>query len=129
MSQFEREHELDAHTELFNPFLEFALGKYESDRSYKTRERGVRAWLCWCEDDEVDPLRVGEGDIHSYVTGLNREYADTTIASRVSSITVFYDWAISEPTIDTALDENPTSDLNLKDRFGVDPQVKAYHFF
>jgi integrase/recombinase XerD len=126
MTQFGSEHELAEYSDLLNSFLEFALGKYESDRSYQTRERGVRAWLHWCERERVDPLQVSDGDIHSYITDLNTEYADTTIASRVSSVTVFYDWAISEPDVDTVVDENPTADLNLKDRFGVDSQTPQY---
>ena len=131
MSQFEKEHELIEYSELFNNFLEFALGKYDSDDSFDTRERGVRAWLSWCEGGaensvRVDPLNAGEGEIHAYITELNTEYADTTIASQVSSVAVFYEWAISDPAIDTSIDENPTADLDLKSKYNIDPQTSEY---
>jgi len=126
MTKFEKEYELNEYSDLFNSFLEFSIGKYESDSSYETRERGVRAWLYWCEENGIDPLQVDEGDVYSYVKDLNTEYADTTIAARVSSVTVFYEWGISDPEITTEIEENPTSDLNLKERFSIDQQTPEY---
>ncbi|MFI5494055.1 tyrosine-type recombinase/integrase [Actinoplanes sp. NPDC051859] len=68
--------------------------------------RDVHAWLSWCAQREVDPLRASFLDVNAYARGLEaRELAPATVARKLSGLSSWYDFLAKV----RAVDANPVS--------------------
>jgi site-specific recombinase XerD len=66
----------------------------------------LKAYLAWCQDHEVQVLRVMRGELEMYVRHLEgRGYAAATIARRFGTVATFYKYAV----IDGLLPANPAT--------------------
>src|SRR3954454_1939681 len=64
----------------------------------------LKAYLGWCQQYELDILRVTRGELEMYVRQLeSRGYAAATIARRFGTVATFYKYAV----IDGVIPGNP----------------------
>jgi site-specific recombinase XerD len=57
--------------------------------------RDVAAWLAWCAQREVDPLRASFLDVNAYARGLEaRSLAPATVARKLSGLSSWYDFLV-----------------------------------
>ncbi|GGQ60492.1 tyrosine recombinase XerD [Couchioplanes caeruleus subsp. azureus] len=57
--------------------------------------RDVAAWLGWCAERGVDPLRASFLDVNAYARGLeSRELAPATVARKLSGLSSWYDFLV-----------------------------------
>ena len=55
--------------------------------------RDVAAWLAWCADRDLDPLRASFLDVNAYARGLEaRPLAPATVARKLSGLSSWYDF-------------------------------------
>lgn len=90
----ERERELrDAYT-LVEEFLAFLFDvRRLSPHSVRGYETDLRAFLGWCENQGLTPLRVTRRHMRGYLAYMKAAgYADKTFNRRVSSLRTFYAW-------------------------------------
>jgi len=60
-----------------------------SESTVETREREVRYWLAYCENNGLDPLSAKTSDVRGYIQSIT-DNADTTVGSYYSSVQSFY---------------------------------------
>lgn len=60
-----------------------------SESTIETREREVRYWLAFCEQNNIDPLAAETSDVRGYIQSIT-DLADTTVDSYYRSIQSFY---------------------------------------
>ena len=67
------------------------LGRYRGATRSHT-DSDLRIFLCWCTDQELDPLTAGRTDIERYVRWLQdvRCYQPSTVSRRLSVVIGFY---------------------------------------
>lgn len=82
---------------------------------------GCRAWLSWCEEEELSPFDVTERDVRLYVREMDSEgYAEPTITRRFATVSKYYYFLSNDPVVDVDLtEENPTSDISLSRDFNI----------
>ncbi|MFU1780565.1 tyrosine-type recombinase/integrase [Haloarcula japonica] len=118
--QFGTKHTLsDEYREYFEDYSDWVATHVDKERTRERLEAGVRAWLRFCEDEELDPLAADENDVRIYIDELVREeYAETTITRRVASVSKFYIYQRNDPR-NTAEIDNPTEDISLPRDYGI----------
>jgi integrase/recombinase XerD len=63
--------------------------------------RDVTAWLGWCADRDVDPLRTSFLDVNAYARGLEaRPLAPATVARKLSGLSSWYDFLVKLRAVD-----------------------------
>src|SRR5436309_6365050 len=67
------------------------LGRYRGQTRLHT-ESDLRVFLCWCTDQDLDPLAAVRMDIERYVRWLQdeRQYQPSTVSRRLSVVVGFY---------------------------------------
>ncbi|WP_262180555.1 tyrosine-type recombinase/integrase [Haloarcula laminariae] len=107
-------HELNEnHESLFTDFFE--ARSYE-DTSVGTRESDIRAYLDWCERNDVEADDADDSDIHQYITSIKDEKAGQTVISRVNSVSIFYVVLGNVGEVDI---ENPCASINLREDYEI----------
>lgn len=87
---------------------------------------GVKGWLYWCQENEVEPLKVDEASVNSYIKMLIKEgYAETSITRRFASVSKYYHFIINDPDTETDI-SNPTADISLPRDHNI-KNVSEYH--
>jgi hypothetical protein len=67
------------------------LGRYRGETRVHT-ESGLRVFLRWCADDDLDPLAAVRVDVERYVWWLQdvRRYQPSMVSRRLSVVVCFY---------------------------------------
>lgn len=121
--------ELEDYHDLYEDYSELALDKYANKSATQERRRkGVRYYLQWCSENDVDPVSAGEDDIKQYIRYMMGDMSDTALASRYSSVSMFYEFLVNFGSGDGySLDENPTADVSIENPpFDLQPQSPEY---
>jgi site-specific recombinase XerD len=64
-----------------------------SEHTRDAYRRDVAAWLAWCAQRELDPLRASFLDVNAYARGLEaRALAPATVARKLSGLSSWYDF-------------------------------------
>lgn len=71
----------------------------------------VRAWLRWCEQEDVDVTTANKTDLQRHLHGIYGEVADPSFGARVNGIQDFYVWALSLGLVEN----NPTANFTIDD--------------
>ena len=68
--------------------------------------QGLKAFLGWCQQNDLEVLRVTRGELEMYVRHLeSRGYAAATVARRFGTVATFYKYAV----IDGVISANPAA--------------------
>jgi integrase/recombinase XerD len=66
-----------------------------SEHTRAAYRRDVTAWLAWCAERGLDPLRASFLDVNAYARGLEaRPLAATTVARKLSGLSSWYDFLV-----------------------------------
>src|ERR671932_764627 len=67
------------------------LGRYRGETRLHT-ESDLRVYLCWCNDQRLDPLTAARVDIERYLRWLQdvRRYQPSTVSRRLAVVVGFY---------------------------------------
>lgn len=71
------------------------LRSFTSPHTRKAYFRDLADWLTWCEATGLDPRNARRGDIDTYRAARCEGFAKTTTARRLSSISSWYDYLVS----------------------------------
>lgn len=81
---------------------------------------GTKAWLSWCEQNNLDPFTAESDDVRRYIQWMKADgYADTTICRRFASVQKFYIWLMTDPDMDVGTERNPTANINLSRDYDI----------
>lgn len=75
--EFGSKYILEQYTDLYNDYSTWIEPNTEKQTTCDRLQAGVRAWLSWCEENDVDPLAVEENDVRSYIVEGLSKYAET----------------------------------------------------
>jgi integrase/recombinase XerD len=94
---------------LFTQFLNSDVGDgAASDDTRKTYRTNIKAFLIWCQEWDLDPLKATRSDLKAYRHWLiSKKYQTTTISLKLSVVRRFYDALIEEDYLIT----NPAAGL------------------
>lgn len=89
---------LPSHLDVTRLAIASFLARYrEPTRTAYTQD--LKAYLGWCQQYELDVLRVSRGELEMYVRHLDgRGYAAATIARRFGTVATFYEYAVAAET-------------------------------
>lgn len=113
--QFESTHELSGtYKELYDDYSGWITAASDKQTTTDRLKNGVKTWLYWCFEQDIDPFEVDKQTVNAYIRDLIRdEYADTTITRRFASVSKYYHFLINDPSIEFELG-NPTADISLR---------------
>ena len=119
--QFEAKYTLSGeYKELSEEYSEWVTFNTNRDTTSERLKAGVRAWLHWCEQNDVDPYEATERDARRYIKAMRiNENAETTITRRVASVSKFYHFLINDPDIVVEIESNPTVDIRLRRDYNI----------
>ncbi|WP_218836343.1 tyrosine-type recombinase/integrase [Halorarum salinum] len=118
--QFEAKYRLEENTDHYEQYAEWVLLNVDKETTQDRLKAGVRAWLYWCEQQDVDPLTVEEDDVRLYIQHLQRDnYANPTITRRVASVSKYYHGLKHNAEAEWKLERNPTTDINLRKDYDI----------
>lgn len=125
--QFTSDRDLSAkYSDLFIDYSEWITTSIDKGTTIDRLKAGVKAWLYWCQDNDIDPLTVDEDSVNSYIRTMIREdFADTTITRRFSSVSKYYHFLSTDPKTEADI-ENPTGDISLPRDHNI-KNVSEYH--
>lgn len=114
--QFSTKYELsDAYGELFDEYSGWMTINTDKTTTIDRLKAGVRAWLYWCEDNDIQPYEARERQIRRYIQSMQkRGLAETTITRRVASVSKYYHFLLTDPMVEVELEENPTKEIKLR---------------
>jgi len=99
--------------EFFTDYSGWITASVDKQTTIDRLKAGVKAWLYWCQENDVDPMEADEDSVNAYLRMMIREdFADTTITRRFASVSKYYHFVSTDPRIDTDI-ENPTADISL----------------
>jgi len=112
--QFASERELSGeYKELYDDYSGWITATSQKQTTTDRLKHGVKAWLYWCSEEDIDPMTVDKRTVNAYIRMMiTDEYADTTISRRFASVSKYYHFLINDPSIEFDLD-NPTADISL----------------
>lgn len=114
--------DLEEYKELYEDYGAFATDNYDKTNTRDRRKRGVLYYLKWCEGNDADPVDPDTDELHQYLRSFLGK-ADTTIAARWSSVSMFYEWLA--PEVDTLEEEdNPTA--GILENYDLNTQTAEY---
>lgn len=117
--QFESQGTVSEYQDIFEQYSDWVNAFTEKDQTASRRIAGCKSWFLWCADTDTNPLCADEHAITQWVQDvINDGYADTTISSRFTSISMFYTWLLSDSGIDHSIEDHPTESVELS-RYGV----------
>jgi integrase/recombinase XerD len=71
-----------------------------SEHTRSAYRRDVAAWLAWCAERGVDPLRASFLDVNAYARGLEAQrLAASTVARKLSGLSSWYDFLVKMQAI------------------------------
>ena len=112
--QFEPQGTVTEYKDLFDQYSGWVNAFTEKNRTATRRIAGCKNWLLWCAEPDTDPLNTDEYAVIQWVQdALNAGYADTTISSRFTSISMFYTWLLSDSGINHNIEDSPTEPVKL----------------
>lgn len=117
--QFESQGTVSEHRGIFEQYSGWVNAFTEKDQTASRRIAGCKSWFLWCADNDTNPLCADEYAVSQWVQNvINDGYADTTISSRFTSISMFYTWLLSDSSINHSIEDHPTESVELG-RYGV----------
>ncbi|MDS0278030.1 site-specific integrase [Halomicroarcula sp. S1AR25-4] len=118
--QYQGKYDLEKHEDLYELYSEWVLLNTEKTTTIDRLQAGVRLWLYWCENNDVDPLTASENDVRRYIKW-NRvnNFAPTTITRRVASVSKYYHHLKNDPDAEWNLDRNPTAGIDLRKDYKI----------
>lgn len=129
--QFGEKYPIDKHTDLYEAFAEWTYINTEKSSTIERLNAGVRVWLYWCEQNDVDPLLATESDVKAYIKwNLVNERAQTTITRRIGSVSKYYHHLKNDADAEWLIERNPTAEINLRRDFNIKNNaeyVRALH--
>ncbi|ELZ91144.1 tyrosine-type recombinase/integrase [Haloferax sulfurifontis] len=117
--KFEQEYTLDQYEGLYDDYEEWVDPNADKETTSDRLKAGVRAWLFWCEENQIDPFEVEENDVRSYIVEGLSKYADTTLIRRVATVSKYYHYHLHDPNSGVEIEENPTAEINLRRDYDV----------
>jgi len=122
MSKFEKQYEVtrEPFTDYQRRFDEYATSNIEDTKTRDRRCKGVRYFLSHLEANDIHPKHVDKNDLKVYVQDISH-LADTTISSRLSGVTEFYEEFLVPREED--MEEAPTEGYRFDEEFDIDPQT------
>lgn len=115
--------ELEEYRELFEDFSSRINRQKENTNTIERHKKGVRYWLLWCEDNDIDPREVRRRDVVRYLDSI-LGYSPAEIGSRYSAVNVFYSWfcEIVDPDLD-----HPSAEIDITEEpFSVNTDSVRY---
>lgn len=116
--QFEPKYSLDEYTDLYDDYGGWITDNLDKQTTIDRLKAGVRAWLSWCEENDVDPYVATENDVRRYIKAI-RGHADTTISRRVATVSKFCHFLLTDPDVTPHFDVNPTAGINLRKDYEI----------
>lgn len=109
----------EAYRELYQTWCEELRETEERASTIDKREKGVRYWLAFVDEYlDCHPFDADGDDLESYIDYIGGA-GDNTISTRVSTISVFYEWLGRTVKVDADIEENPRSSIDLEEDFGI----------
>jgi len=109
----------EEYEDLYDKWCEELKDTEDRESTIEKREKGVRYWLAFVgEYLDCHPFDADSEDLNSYINYMGGA-GDNTISTRVSTVSVFYEWLSRDAEVDADIDENPRSAIDLEDDFGV----------
>jgi integrase/recombinase XerD len=126
-AKFTSERELSGkYKELYDDYSGWITATSKKQTTTDRLKEGVKAWLYWCLEEEIDPATADKRTVNAYIRRMVRdEYADTTITRRFYSVSKYYHFLINDPSREFELD-NPTADISLPKDHNI-KNVSEYH--
>ena len=118
--QFNTKYELSEFSDLYDAYGEWVTINEAKETTATRLKAGVRAWLHWCENNDVHPFEAVESDVRSYIKSLQLdEAAETTITRKVASVSKYYHFLLTDPDTDADVGVNPTADIQLRKDYNI----------
>ncbi|ESP88916.1 tyrosine-type recombinase/integrase [Candidatus Halobonum tyrrellensis] len=117
--QFVAKHKLREHQDLYNDYGGWVETNREKSTTIERLKAGVKAWLWWCENNDVDPLSVDTTDIRTYIVDIRSQYADTTLTRQIASVSKYYQYLENDPRTGVNYEDNPVAPISLPKDYGV----------
>lgn len=127
--RFETKYELDdEYSKFFDDYAVFVTINSRKESSTERLKAGVKAWLHWCQENDVQPFEATEDDVRSYIKAMQlAKHAETTITRRVASVSKYYHFLLTDPDTDASRETNPTRDVNLRRDYDITNQSEYVH--
>lgn len=100
--------------DIFEDYAGWITAHTQKQTTVTRLKAGTKAWLWWCQENNVEPFAAEDTDARRYIQWMIAEgYAETTICRRFASVQKFYIWIKTDPDVDVYLNTNPTANINL----------------
>lgn len=118
--QFGTKFDLDEeHTEYFDEYGVWVTINGDKQTTIDRLKEGVKAWLYWCQENDVHPYEATERDVRSYIKSMQYDgLADTTLTRRVATVSKYYHFIVTDPDMDVDID-NPTNEISLPKEYDI----------
>ena len=112
--QFTSDRELSGkYKPLYDDYSGWITATSEKQTTTDRLKEGVKAWLYWCLQEDIDPKAADKRSVNKYIRMMIADdYAKTTITRRFYSVSKYYHFLINDPETEFDL-ENPTADISL----------------
>jgi site-specific recombinase XerD len=61
-----------------------------SDETKKSYLKWIGDFMCWCNDEKIECVKINRRKIESYMVNLNDKYSPNSVRSKLMSICSFY---------------------------------------